>query len=102
MELNLDSHFANIFGALAPAIAYVLVFFARKGIEGLSPKGKALVKAVLPTVGPVLGVLLNWVTVQQGGADSIFLAAAWGGVATVIYEFQKGIVKAKQETGKKK
>lgn len=88
--LDLEPHFVNLIGAFVPVIAYVVVFFIRKGM-GKLPDG---VKPFLPMVGPVLGLVVGIINGQVDGATSALLAAAWGGAATVVYEIQKGISKA--------
>ena len=90
-ELDLGPHFVNLIGALVPVVAYVLVFFIKK----ILPK---VPKAVLPMIPPVLGLAVGFINGQVDGAGGALIAAAWGGLATVVYEIQKAIQKAAAPT----
>ena len=91
--LELEPHFVNLIGAFVPVIAYIAVFFIRKVMTDIPPK----IKPFLVLVGPALGLVVGIINGQIDGATSALLAAAWGGLATVVYEIQKGISKAANE-----
>jgi len=91
--LDLGPHFVNLIGALVPVIAYVAVFAVRK----LLGKVPAKLKPFLPLVGPMLGLVVGIINGQVDSATNALLAAAWGGLATVVYEIQKGVSNASSE-----
>lgn len=90
-ELELEPYFVNIIGVLAPAVAYVLVTVLKKFFVKIP-------KTLLPMIPPMIGLLIGFLNGFVDGAQSAVIAAAWGGLATVVYEIQKAIQKAGQPT----
>jgi len=81
-ELQLEPYFVNIIAAVAPAIAYVLIEVLKKFTDKIPT-------ALIPMIPPIIGLLLGYINGFVADAPSALIAAAWGGLATVVYEIQK-------------
>lgn len=80
---DLSPYFVTIFGALGPALAYVLTFFTKAYIDKIP-------KTVLPFIPMALGILLGIVE-SQAGAEGLapIMVALWTMLAIVIQEVQQ-------------
>jgi hypothetical protein len=85
-ELQLEPYFVSLIAALAPAIAYVLVEVLKKITDKVPT-------ALMPMIPPIIGLGLGYINGFVADAPSALIAAAWGGLATVVYEIQKHFTK---------